>query len=63
MTAGIESAKRQLADILKRVERLENAQNWAKTPTKEGTLVYKTASDTMESFTFPRRNQSIEVKS
>ena len=67
MTAGIESSKRQLAEILKRVEVLEKSD---KVPRNERNIAYKTAPDTMDRFAFPSskldegaRQQSIEVNS
>ena len=69
MTAGIETSKRQLAEILKRVERLEDEQNWTKVPSNEATIAYKSAPGTMDRFDFSSskleeynpRNQSSEV--
>ena len=48
MTAGIETSKRQLAEILKRVERLEDEQNWVKIQSNETTIAYKSAPGTLD---------------
>ena len=48
MTAGIETSKRQLAEILKRVERLEDEQNWVNGQSNETTLAYKSAPGTLD---------------
>ena len=48
MTAGIETSKRQLTEILKRVERLEGEQNWVKVQSNGSTIAYKSAPGTVD---------------